>query len=56
MAFVLPQYRHPDFSMAPLVDAPSMVFRPVVQPGVAPENYHATTIYPEYFQVRKGDW
>jgi hypothetical protein len=56
MAFVLPRYRHPDFSRAPLIDAPSVVFRPVVQAGVAPENYHATTIYPEYFQVRKGDW
>ena len=56
MAFVLPRYRHPDFTMAPLVDAPSVVFRPVIQAGVAPENYHATTIYPEYFQVRRGDW
>ena len=33
MAFVLPPYRHPDFSRAPLIDAPSVVFRPVLQAG-----------------------
>jgi lysine-ketoglutarate reductase/saccharopine dehydrogenase-like protein (TIGR00300 family) len=31
-------------------------FERVQSAGVAPENYHATTIHPEYFQVRKGEW
>jgi len=31
-------------------------FAPVRQTGLAPENYHVTTIFPEYYQVRKGHW
>jgi len=33
-----------------------VVFKPVVQPGVAPEGYHATSVYPEYFHIRRGRW
>jgi lysine-ketoglutarate reductase/saccharopine dehydrogenase-like protein (TIGR00300 family) len=29
---------------------------PVAQAGIAPDNYHATTIFPEYFQIKKGTW
>lgn len=56
MAFVLPRYNHPDFTKPPLVEAPTVVFEKVKQQGVAHENYHATSIYPEYFHVRKGEW
>ena len=56
MAFELPQYNPPDFDSSPLADAPLTVFKAVEQAGVAPENYHATAIFPEYFQLRKGDW
>jgi lysine-ketoglutarate reductase/saccharopine dehydrogenase-like protein (TIGR00300 family) len=31
-------------------------FKEVERAGVAPEGYHATSIYPEYFQVSKGEW
>jgi hypothetical protein len=24
--------------------------------GLAPENYHATTIFPEYYQLQNGHW
>ena len=56
MVFHLPAYRTPDFSKAPFIDAPTVTFEAVSIPGVAPENYHATSIYPEYFQVQKNKW
>jgi lysine-ketoglutarate reductase/saccharopine dehydrogenase-like protein (TIGR00300 family) len=56
MGFALPRYRTPDFDEPPLRDAPVVRFGEVVQAGVAPSDYHATTIHPEYFQLRKGHW
>lgn len=56
MAFALPAYHPPDFTRPPLQDAPTVNFAPVLQAGIAPENYHATTIFPEYYQLRKGHW
>ncbi len=56
MAFVLPAYQPPDFSRPPLKEAPTVTFAPVAKAGVAPENYHATTIFPEYYQLEKGRW
>ena len=56
MAFILPPYRPPDFSLPALKDAPVAVFRKARRDGVAPENYHATSIFPEYFHVKKGMW
>lgn len=53
MAFHLPQYRAPDFSRLP--SPPEAVFAPAPKDGVAPEGYHATTIFPEYFHVG-GQW
>lgn len=56
MPFDLPAYVEPDFSAPPLADAPTAVFRPVEQPGVAPEDYHATAIFPEYYHLEPGVW
>ena len=56
MAFQLPVYQAPDFSLAPLKDSPVVRLAPVEQEGLAPENYHATTIFPEYFQISRGNW
>lgn len=56
MAFQLPEYNPPNFSEPPFSSAPVVKFQRVEKAGVAPENYHATTIHPEYFQVEKGDW
>jgi lysine-ketoglutarate reductase/saccharopine dehydrogenase-like protein (TIGR00300 family) len=56
MSFVLPQYLAPDFEVEPLCDSPLVEFVEVDQAGVAPPNYHSTTIYPEYFQVRPREW
>ncbi len=56
MAFTLPGYHPPDFTRPPLPGAPLVVFAPVVTAGVAPDHYHATTIFPEYFQLEPGKW
>ena len=56
MGFVLPRYHVPDFAKPPLWDAPLVEFAEVAQAGVAPPDYHATTIHPEYLQIRQGCW
>jgi lysine-ketoglutarate reductase/saccharopine dehydrogenase-like protein (TIGR00300 family) len=55
MAFLLPSYSPPDFTLEPLRSAPGVRAEPVTQQGVAPRDFHATTIYPEYFKV-EGKW
>ncbi|BBD08062.1 hypothetical protein [Desulfovibrio ferrophilus] len=56
MAFTLPTYVEPDFNRPDLKDAPLALFKPVELPGVAPEGYHATAIFPEYYHLRPGVW
>ena len=56
MPFTLPTYVAPDFSLSPLKDAPLARFETVVRPGVAPDGYHATAIFPEYYHVEPGVW
>ncbi len=56
MAFTLPEYEPPDFSTPVLRDAPSATLVPAPRNGVAPEDFHATTIYPEYFHHGRGKW
>jgi lysine-ketoglutarate reductase/saccharopine dehydrogenase-like protein (TIGR00300 family) len=56
MAFSLPTYKAPDFSTRPLRDCPLVAFGKVRKNGVAPENYHGTSIYPEYFHLRQAHW
>ena len=55
MGFVMPVYRAPDFSRDQFVNAPDAHTQPAPQDGVAPDNYHATTIFPEYFKI-SGKW
>ncbi len=51
----LPKYHGPDFSLDKFMRAPDAAFVPAPMDGIAPENYHATTIFPEYFKVG-GKW
>ncbi|MCL1875867.1 MAG: hypothetical protein FWF87_06375 [Synergistaceae bacterium] len=53
MAFSLPSYVPPDFSL--LVNSPCIETARVDIDGVAPDGYHAMSIFPEYFNVR-GNW
>jgi len=55
MAFELPAYWPPDFDQEPLISAPNVTTQSVLQDGVAPDNFHATTIFPEYFKIN-GKW
>lgn len=55
MAFELVKYAAPDFSGEMFVNAPDAVLVPAPRDKVAPKNYHATTIFPEYFKVN-GRW
>jgi len=51
MKFKLPNYQPPDFSKEGLRNAPNVKFEPAPADFVAPDEYHATTIFPEYYKV-----
>ena len=53
--FSLRSYTAPDFAQEKFVQAPEAVFLPAPEDGVAPENFHAMSIYPEYAK-RGGTW
>ena len=55
MAFVFPAYHAPDFSAPQLKNAPDAAWAPVERDGVAPEGFHSTSMYPEYFKI-DGQW
>lgn len=55
MKFELKKYTAPDFNSDELRNAPDALFLPAQSDFVAPEGYHATTIFPEYFK-RNGEW
>ena len=55
MPFELVKYAAPDFSVEMFVNAPDAAMAPAPRDRVAPGNYHATTIFPEYFKV-DGRW
>lgn len=55
MSFVLRPYTAPDFSVASLQQAPDAKLVPCPKDGVAPEGYHAMSIFPEYFKLN-GQW
>lgn len=55
MSFQLPKFTPPDFTQDFLVNAPDCITEEVVKEGVSPRNYHALSIYPEYFKI-KGKW
>ena len=55
MRFKMPDYKAPDFKALGLVNSPDAKCIAVLKPGVAPDNFHATTIFPEYFRI-DGEW
>ena len=54
-AFQLDPYRAPDFSQDAFRAAPAARMAPAPRDGVAPEGYHAMSIFPEYFKI-DGEW
>ena len=53
--FHMPEYREPDFTKERFANAPDAAWEKVTTKGVAPENYHSTSMYPEYFKI-DGQW
>ncbi|MCX8129358.1 MAG: hypothetical protein N3I35_04565 [Clostridia bacterium] len=51
----IPKYKEPDFSKEQFTSAPDVRVAVVLADGVAPEDYHATSIFPEYFKLH-GKW
>jgi lysine-ketoglutarate reductase/saccharopine dehydrogenase-like protein (TIGR00300 family) len=53
--FTMPTYQSPDFTSDALARAPEVTFETVTVPGVAPADYHGTSVYPEYYKIG-GSW
>ena len=51
MKFELPKYNHPDFNESFFKGAPNVKLVEVLEDGISPKNYHALSVYPEYFKV-----
>ena len=54
-AFKLTEFTSPDFSGIPFTDAPEAKLEPAPFDTVAPDYYHAMSIFPEYFLIG-GRW
>ena len=55
MAFQLRKYIPPEFDQEFFTAAPDAVLTEAPLDAVAPENYHAMSIFPEYFKIN-GNW
>ena len=55
MAFTFPAYHAPDFTGERFVNAPNVAWALCEADGVAPEGYHSTSMYPEYYKL-DGVW
>ena len=54
-SFALPAYHHPDTASPRFAGAPDARWQRVERDGVAPEHFHGTSMYPEYFKL-DGRW
>lgn len=55
MAWALRAYHAPDFSREPLAGAPNAKLMEAPADGIAPPQFHAMSIFPEYFRIG-GKW
>lgn len=55
MAWALRSYTAPDFSQRKFQQAPDVTLFEAPQDQVAPQNFHAMSIFPEYFRIN-GQW
>ncbi len=55
MAYNFQKYVEPDWNQDFLKNAPNCKYEECPKDGVSPENYHALSIYPEYFKI-DGSW
>lgn len=54
MSFKIPIYYPPDFNLPEFENAPNVKYEIVKKDGVAPEYYHSTSMYPEYFKINSS--
>lgn len=55
MKFEMPSYHHPDFEQDFFKNAPNVTVEEVKVDGLSPRNYHALSVFPEYFKIN-GKW
>ena len=55
MSFEMPRYKAPDFTQERFANAPNVQTAVADMDGVAPEYYHSTSMFPEYFKIN-GKW
>lgn len=55
MKFELNKYIEPNFNEEKFLNAPDCKMCEVIKDTCAPRNYHATSIFPEYFKIN-GEW
>lgn len=55
MSFKLRKYIEPDFELEKFKNAPDATIVRTTRDRAAPDNFHATSIFPEYFKVN-GEW
>jgi len=55
MSYKLRNYKEPNFGGDMFKNSPNAKYEMVEKDGVAPDDYHAMSIYPEYFKV-DGKW
>ena len=55
MEFTLPVYDAPDFTEEQFAASPNVTTAIVQADGVAPEQFHGTSMYPEYIKIN-GEW
>ena len=55
MSFHLHKYHEPDFTSSLFTSAPDVKTSVVEQDGIAPEYFHSTSMFPEYFKLN-GKW
>ncbi|MBK5201030.1 MAG: hypothetical protein JJE21_05790, partial [Spirochaetaceae bacterium] len=55
MSFDLPPYRHPAFNSNLFKIAPNANYIIVEKDGVVPDNFHSTSMFPEYCKI-DGNW
>lgn len=55
MEFKIHEYHHPNFSEETFKNSPNCTLVEAERDGISPRNYHALSMYPEYFKVN-GKW
>ena len=53
--FELPEYHAPDWNAEILMQAPDVRMQKAEADGIVPEDFHSTSMYPEYFKIQ-GEW